>query len=309
MDIAEISKNNSTFTSTENVRNRIKELKNINLSSISLDELDKMLNNVFEFIPFPAGLIAQDKIIYRARVNENEKEFENITDLGIKPKELVMHFGRANLPNESIFYSASNLGLACAEVLHNLKDSYNRKIKIAVTTISEWKIQKEIYISPIFNSKSVLNIRKDMESIIKKNSKYFLSKELLKKDIIDISDLILEFFSDEFSKNNIVTPDDYKLSVWYVYNLTRLNDIAMEKYGRKKYDGIAYPGVAMKYRGDNIALFNFDLDSKIKFITAYKIICTNYDFENGKFDFAKIRKVDSVDKNGKLNWIDLDRKL
>ena len=309
MDMDEINKIDSSIISFENVRNTIKKLKNINLSSISLDELDNLLNNVFEFIPFPAGLIAQDKIIYRARVNNNEKGFENITELGIKPKELVKDCGRANLPNESIFYSASNNGLACAEVLHNLKDSYNRIIKIAVTTVSEWKILKELYISPIFNSKPVLNIRKDMEDIIKTNSDYLRSKKLLKKDILDISDLILEFFSDEFSKNNILTPDDYKLSVWYVYNLNRLNDISMKKHGRKKYDGIAYPGVSMKYRGDNIALFNSELDSKIKFITAYEMICTNYDFENGKFDFAKIRKVDSVDKYGRLNWIELDRKL
>ena len=117
-----------------------------------------------------------------------------------------------------------------------------------------------------------------------------------------MSDLILEFFCDEFSKNEIKSSYDYKFSVWYMWKLKRMNELIPPELTANKFDGIVYPGVAMGYVGDNIALIADDLDNKIKFKTAFELLCTEFDFENATFKYAKIGELESVDVNGYLSW-------
>jgi hypothetical protein len=90
-----------------------------------------------------------------------------------------------------------------------------------------------------------------------------------------------------------------------MWKLNRMNDLIHPQFNNKKFDGIVYPSVVMNYQGDNIALIAIELDTKIKFKTAYEVICTDFDFENATFRFAKIGQLNSVDENGKLNRTEL----
>lgn len=305
MDKSDISKFENRFPSLENATNFIKKLKAIDLVNVSFEDIDNLINTFFELIPFATGSIAKGETLFRARINDNEKGFKSISELGLKPKELVTDFGRANRPNESVFYCSNNFGLACGEVLHNLMDARDRRDKLIITSVSEWETLIDLHITPVFYSEAIMKMREEVAAFKNNISYYFRSKGLFKTETLDVSDLILEFFCDEFSKNIIKTPNDYKYSVWYVWKLKRGNDLIHQKFNKNKSDGVVYPGVAMNYKGDNIALFDSDLETKIKFKTAYELICTNFEFENSKFSYAKIRAMDSFDINGKLKWKDV----
>ncbi|MCJ7554679.1 MAG: hypothetical protein MUO34_12445 [Ignavibacteriaceae bacterium] len=132
MSKTDINKFESKFPSLEKAKGFINELRNVDLVNTSLEEIDNLINSVFKYIPFPTGSINKGEILFRARVNKNEIGFENISQLGLKrrDRDLDSDYGRANRPTESIFYCSNNFGLACAEVLHNLKDSFNRKKRL-----------------------------------------------------------------------------------------------------------------------------------------------------------------------------------
>ncbi|MCJ7554678.1 MAG: hypothetical protein MUO34_12440 [Ignavibacteriaceae bacterium] len=161
---------------------------------------------------------------------------------------------------------------------------------------------RTINFTPVFYSEPVLKVRKEVAIFKDSISKYYRSNGLFKAKTLDVSDLILEFFCDEFSRNEISAPYDYKFSVWYMWKLKRMNDLINPKFKENKFDGIVYPGVAMRYKGDNIALIADDLDKKIKFKTAYELLCTEFDFENAIFKYAKIGELESLDTKGNLKW-------
>lgn len=81
-----------------------------------------------------------------------------------------------------------------------------------------------------------------------------------------------------------------------------MNDLIAPKYQSEKFDGMLYPSVAMKYKGDNIALFDDDLASKIQFETAFQVVSTNFDFENGNFRTSIMHEIESVDEKGNIKW-------
>ncbi len=302
MDKIDMIKFENDFPSSEKAIEFIQKLKATDLRNISLVDLDNLISSVFKNIPFATGHILNGETLFRARVNDNKKDFENISELGMKQKENVFNYGRVNCPNESVFYCASNFELACSEVLQNIKYSFNPQKEIGITTVSEWETLKDLHISPIYYSKAVMERRKDIEEFKRNNSEFLRKKGVMTSETLDVSDLILEFFCDEFAKIKIATPDDYKFSVWYAWRLKRMNDQIVAQYEDNKFDGVVYPSVAMKFKGDNIALFDNDLDSKIKFKTAYVILCAGFDFENVSFKSFKIRELDSIDKDGRLKW-------
>jgi hypothetical protein len=302
MDTIDITKFENQFPSLEEAINFIPKLRAVDLSNISLDDLGEMIEDVFKTIPFATGTIPKGQTIFRARVNEDDHSFENISQLGLKPKHKVDDFGRANRPYEAVFYCADNFELACGEVLQNIKYSFNPKGEIGITTVSEWETLRDLHVSPIYYSEAVMEKRKDIAEFKENNSEFLRAKGTVKSKTLDVSDLILEFFCDEFSKSKITTPNDYKFSVWYFMRLNKMNNQIASKYATKKFDGVVYPSVAMKFKGNNIALFDKNLFSKITFKTASEILCTDFDFENASFKSFKIRKLDSIGKNGQLNW-------
>ncbi|MBU1099797.1 MAG: RES domain-containing protein [Bacteroidetes bacterium] len=302
MDAFNITRFENQFPTLKEAINFISKLRDLDLSKISLDELGEMIDNGLKTIPFATGTIPKGQTLFRARVNENDISFENISQLGLIPRLKVSDFGRANRPNDAVFYCADNFELSCGEVLQNIKYSSNPKREIGITTVSEWVTMKDLHISPIYYSKNVMEWRKDITEFKKNNSDFIRAKGTIKSKTLDVSDLILEFFCDEFSKSKILTTNDYKFSVWYVMRLKKMNDQIASQHANKKFDGVVYPSVAMKFKGDNIALYDKNLSSKITFKTASEMACADFDFENASFKSFKIRKLDSIGKNGKLNW-------
>ena len=291
----------SRHPSKKDAENFIKKLKNIDLQKIELSDLDEIIDSVFHFIPFGSAYIHEGKKIYRARKSNNSEVFNNISELGMRKALEIAEYGRANQPLEAIFYGATNMHLACGEVLQNLKHNINPQWEPGFTTVSVWNVIKKLHISPIYYSEAVTKVREDIAKYKIGSKNFTRENSNVNHETLDVSDMIMEFFCDEFSKV-INTHLDYKYSVSYTRRLKHMNDLIAPKYQSEKFDGMLYPSVAMKYKGDNIALFDDDLASKIQFETAFQVVSTNFDFENGNFRTSIMHEIESVDEKGNIKW-------
>lgn len=292
----------SRFPSIEKTLSHINHLKSLNLNQFSIEELNEKIDDVFHMIPIGTSFIEKGTKIFRARKNKENEIFNNINQLGINNPKNVKEFGRANQPNEAILYCSSTVKLACGEVLQNIKPSiFNRK-PVGQATVSVWEVTKRLHLAPIFYSKVVTDLRKDLEEYKEGNKKFLREKNILSYSTVEVSDLIMEFFCDEFSKAKIDYQDDYKYSVSYTNRIKQANSFIAPQHYDKKFDGIVYPSVAMKYDGENFALFDENLKDKIKFETAFQTICLDFEPNTADFKSYFTYEVESFNEQGVIIW-------
>lgn len=292
----------SRFPDKETAIAFINKLQSLDFSQYEIEDINEMIDNVFHMIPFGIGHIPKGTKLFRARKNNNDEIFYNVSELGINKPENVTEYGRANKPNEPVFYCSSNVKLACAEVLQSLKKSFNPKKEVGLTTVSVWETTKDLNLAPVYYSSSVADVREDIKNYKEGNKNHLREKNIINSETLDVNDLIMEFFCDEFSKINIKTHHDYKLSASYASRLRHANDLIAPQHSDKKFDGLIYPSVAMKYTGDNYVLFADNLMDKIKFETAIQTICLDFDFEKADFKSYFTYEIESCDENGNLVW-------
>lgn len=302
MNYRDIKDFESRFPDKEKALEFLNMLNSLDLSQYDLDKIDNMINDVFHIIPFGTSHIPKGTKLFRARKNKPSQVFYNISELGLNKPDNITEFGRANKPHEPIFYCSSNVKLACAEVLQSLKNKFNPKNEVGLTTVSVWETTKELHVAPIYYSEAVCKVRDDIKNYKEGNKNHIREKNIINSSTLDVSDLIMEFFCDEFSKININTHHDYKLSASYSNRLKHANKLVAPMYSNSRFDGIVYPSVAMMYKGDNIALFEENLDDKIKFETAIQAICLDFDFDKPDFQSYFTYEIESYDKNGNLTW-------
>jgi len=235
-------------------------LKECNLNKIGFGKLWQIIESEFGIIPF----LKRDLVnieVDRVRINRNfgelftsEKEISYREDV-----KNIEKFGRANSPYQSMFYGA----------IPSKKIKYSRITSLIETseifrdiprnrftdayfqmTLGKWTITKPVtVIDLIFNKKNIDNI----EGIKNSNDE---AKEVIAEqypDNVEQIELILEFFSDEFAKENIRTHNDYKISC--IYSHVALN---------QGINGIIYPSVRTKALGYNIALTPSSVDYALK---------------------------------------------
>lgn len=192
--------------------------------------------------------------------------------------------------------------MACCEVLQDLKYSFNLSKEIGLTTVGVWRVLKDLHVAPIYYSDTVCKVREDIAKYKAGNREFMRSKNIVSHSPIDVSDLIMEFFCEEFSKNPIDFPEQYKFSASYARRIKQANSFLAEEHLDKSFNGLIYPSVAYKFKGDNIALFGENLESKIKLETAYKIVCTDFDFDNGRLKSYFLHEIESIDEQGNIQW-------
>lgn len=279
------------------------KLNSLDLKQISLEKLTELIDGVFHMIPMTRGFIDKGAVLYRARVNKKGKgSFKKFSDFGMAPSKCIEDFGRANEPEERIFYSANNLQLACGEVLQDLKYKFNPNNEFGYTTVSLWEVQRKLHFATLYYSPKVTKFREDIAKFKRKNQDYTKAEKIIKDSIIDVSDIILEFFCEEFAKDNIKSKEDYKISTFYAKRVKETNGFIAPQHDENKFDGIIYPSVAMRYKGDNVALFDTDLDTKIKFKTAFEVVCVDFDFEKADFKSYFKHELKEINKKGELEW-------
>lgn len=272
-----------TFPNISLVRSEILRLKQLNLSDIGYEELKITINDIFFNIPAVPATINEGSRLYRARkFSFHGFPFSKISEISIPPTENTKYFGRAHKPFHPLFYCSSNIKLALNEVCRsNSLDPNTHNVCWAV--VGEWQVKKGVTISlsNLCYSEDVIEARGDLGNSRQISLEVLNSKPKSNPPLKDNTKLVttelLEFFSDEFAKDNIQSPDDYKISVAYT-------DLIF-KNSRGFFEGVNYPSVASKYEGDNVVLTPLCLDEKLEFNRAF-VVTAGFTMDNPKLNFT-----------------------
>jgi hypothetical protein len=292
----------NSFPKTDDVIKFINEISNINLNEISYEELEARIHSNFRYIPITDCFIPAETNLFRARVNQNNVPYSLVKDIYLPPKKLIDKYGRANRPGQQIFYCASNYKLASFEVIQDLKNSFSPAMEVAYLTVGIWKTKSKLHLANIIDSPFLHQLRDDIKKHYKKIQS-MLNNGNLSKELVDSNNLISQFFSDEFTKEEIKSHLDYKISALYANSIIAMNKIIAKEYSKEKFDGINYPSVAMKYKGDNQAIFPNSAQSKLELTNSIQVLCGNLNFEKGDFTGGIIHEAESIE-NGNIKWKD-----
>jgi hypothetical protein len=288
------------FTPPIEAIKRVNSLKAVNLSTITDEELSKLINSYFNIIPYSTAKVPVGTELFRARINIKNEPFDLVSEIYAPPSHLIKNYGRANKPGERIFYCASNFKLAAFEVIQDLKYRLNPKREIAFITIGVWKTTVELHLACIIDDPKIHKIRQDTLDGFQAGQKILFNGNISPDTAIS-NNIILQYFAEEFTKKEILEDFDYLVSNFYISSLRQANAIIAPKYSSEKFDGVNYPSVAMNYKGDNQAIFIESADGKLELVNAIQVICANLDFENGDFNAGIIHEAESV-MNGRIIW-------
>jgi hypothetical protein len=171
---------------------------------------------------------------------------------------------------------------------------------VAFLTIGVWKVLEPLHVANIIDSPALHSIREDIKRNFEKHQKLLNSRHLT-NEIVTANNLLSQFFADQFTKREIKSHYDYKISALYTRRLRIMNQHIAKKFESNKFDGINYPSVAMKYKGDNQAIFIESAKKKLKLVNTIQVVCSNLDFDNANFVAGIIHEAKSIN-DGKIVW-------
>ena len=233
----------------EQINKVLTELKGLSLQDVSYDTIFEKLANELKIIPFVTAILKRGHYIERGRINEKDQAFNSESELSYRTdNENIKKYGRANCPNQSMFYGAVKSEFIDYPRIVNLleisglfRDGDLISDGEFFFTVGKWKIKEDFeVVEVVFDEKTIERIPE-----IKKAYEYHLDN--LKKIFPDKTEefsTILKFFSDEFAKKNISSNHDYKISAIYT-------NMAIVNRGHK---GVLYPSVRTEGQGRNIVL-------------------------------------------------------
>jgi len=196
--------------------------------------------------------------LYRARPKKNDEKFSSKKDLGYRiDLENILDFGRANSPNQSLFYAAHTDKAAVFETSSLIREN-RADINIEYLTVGRWFVKNPI---------RLLAIITNQEAILKNRELRHLA-EIMRFDPINSNPetkRILDYFSNEFAKNVKGDTNMYKISAAF-YNTIQRN-------ANGQCFGIMYPSVGFEHNDINVALLPETVDNNLilDMIGEYKI--------------------------------------
>lgn len=244
--------------------------------------------------------------VYRAReiTNPENTPHKTVPEISYIPhtlKHKLVDFGRANKPNEPMFYGSFDYATACSEAVTNGNEFLEKGS--TMLTVGKWifetpltlvelphseKVFKQFYETVNFKSESI-----QLEHIQKANL------EDRKNFRSDIEFDVLKFFADEFARFDNDKEHKYKLSNYYADRIfNRINGFEFPF----DIDGIIYPSVSLSYQHKNIVLKPEVVDKKLKFISAMQVWLISHKERGGGAQFIPIRQHINADKEGNLLW-------
>lgn len=231
----------------------LSRLERIDLNDPNSDEeitflLQNKVNIPFVHVKIPRGLP-----IFRARKNENGKEFTTKDEISYNKFSNIIELGRANKKGQSIFYASHNDDTSLFETSSIVK--YGLDIEKEIITCGRWIVNESFLLVTLLPKVNELANHGSMlhkySKLIRK-SPYFMDRSGKKH---------LDFFSNQFSRQTNGNVNLYKISSAY-YNH------CLEFSPRKIY-GMLFPSVESEYTDLNLALTPEAVD---KFLTLDKVI-------------------------------------
>lgn len=303
-DIDNKKKFESSIPSIEMAHYYIYELNRMDLSKITDKELSDKLLGYFPSIPYnnhqfiPAGME-----LYRARLDEGEEPFKLTKLIYMRESEDIEDYGRANRPHERTFYCSTNMKVAATEVIQNIpEDNFWHNERMASVTVGVWRVKKPLFVSNVFHGQKLHEVRKDIKfayEIYQKQKARWKGSPHVRF----VEDMLCDFFANQFTKEvKHYEEFNYKISALYSSLVRNLRKVTIFNPDLKTIDGIKYPSVAIRYKGDNLAIFHEAfMDGKMELIRAEQLICANTHLDKRNPLVAEERKSDSI-KNGVIDW-------
>lgn len=225
-------------------------LKSITRSSLdsNLDKLQKQISSLLNISPIPIVEISLNVPIQRIRNNYKGEIFTSEDEISFRSDSVnIIEFGRANLPNSSMFYGS-------------LSSEYINEIRVVnvLETNREFREKCTVKKRQIFTSGEWITIRPLRVAIFPFYRDAVIYNEEIRfhaqtfEDIISgfsseqkcIYKKVLQFISYYYSVGNITSHLQYAISAY-------VSEILIDKYG---LDGILYPSVRAKFKAYNVVL-------------------------------------------------------
>jgi hypothetical protein len=293
------------FEYPDYVEQALKEFKEINWTGKTLNDILRHYRDTFVTIPICHIQMKKGTVIFRGRKNDGIKPFERLDEIGLKPKDKVFSFGRANVPGESVFYACTNEETVVREVTQwyindngRAQDLLTRGLmqsgfspKTSFMTISAWHVKEDLNLALLFNADSAKRSPAIQEVTNERKMPIDGQSDRYHKSF----HMILDFFSDEFGHLNVKQELEYLYSAYYAYEIYHQ---ANGKNPVLKLDGVKYASIANDYRGENIAICESAFNNKIDFLGAnlcyaYNANGTNIDGDKtavvGRFETAFLK--------------------
>lgn len=249
----------------EELQTLLQKLKGMDLSKVPYNEIISIVNTAM-VLPVLLTEIREGNYIERIRINKKDQIFTSKKELSYRTDpENINTFGRANSPGSAMFYGAvisspiqlpRIVALAETEELLRSKDK-GRVDKDIIMTVSRWQITKNMRLAEIVFKKDRIKSTPEIEKAYLFHLKAF--REQMAEDEVQKLISILEFYSEEFAKSDIITDTDYKISAAYAESAFK-NDMVQ---------GIIYPSVRTEYEGSNVALLPATVDDHLQFEEAF----------------------------------------
>jgi hypothetical protein len=280
----------SEFNKSGTKMDEIEFLQNLEKSDLSKIGHRKIYDYIVRNISIPIStiLIKEGTLIFRGRSENDILSFNSEFDISYRTDfGNIEKYGRCNKPNQSVFYGSIPQNrndraylTPIFEIFPDFSDKFPNNFNRYIT-IGMWVVKKEIEVADIYNSS-------DFNRINLFKSKQQLWKNKLISDGIDVDEYNkkLSFFSKQFSKSNIDSHWDYKISSIY-FDILLNNQIP----------GVQYPSVKRDYESNNIALTHHIIDEylELKNAVVYELgnvvqpilFADDLGFMNSKFNWKK----------------------
>ena len=222
--------------------------------------------------PVTTALLHKGHYIDRVRINYDENPFlthEEISYIHDRAVIEKLDFGRANAKGKPMFYGSLMTpeielprAVAYLETTKRFKNGVLEEQYEETFTLSRWLILETIEIVEIAFSKDAIkkssSVRDSYENQVMRIPKNEFYEDYLEQ---------LAFFSDEFAKQKIYSPADYKISAAY----------AKYFWENSRYGGITYASVPTEYKGQNVCLLPKVVDKYLKLekVAMFKAIREN----------------------------------
>jgi hypothetical protein len=290
---AEMEKMNKDFPSLKQAKEYLDILENMQLEKFSITDIETIIDNYFPIIPYHENQIDSGKDLYRTVICGTPMPHKSVDRIKYPPMHVLLkknEYGRANRPEQQVFYCSENLLISTMEVCQNLKKVPEIKDRKGFATVGIWETVNPLKVLYVCHSSKSNLIREDLRAS-NYNFQNILKKNDVPQETIEVNRLIQQFFANQFANNYIKSHHYYKFSVYYFSLVEKmLNIINVSQHG------LIYPSVPMKYIGDNYCLTKSTYDDKynLKIKKALFIYFYNVDFERGEFEYDVLDESDEI---------------
>jgi hypothetical protein len=269
-------KTNSSYSNLDYSESNIalNLLSRIDLNSKGADsEISDLITNKL-IVPYILTMIPKGFYLYRARINETNISFTRREEISYNRDTNKIRLGRANLPEQSIFYASHKWETPLLETSPLLTQGIKNGIE--TFTIGRWLVEESFPLFALIPNLELLD----------ENIEFFKNYRNLLENDPELNNPHaknhLQFFSDQFSIQAKGNENLYKISSAY-FNHVITNS-------KERVLGMLYPTVEYYFKDLNVALLPEAVD---RFLTLDMVVKYELSIKDGIGDY-KMKEIPNI---------------